>query len=232
MCETRQFTGLVKFYRNKDYLEKLIDGVMHCNSSEFYRLSKAKGVSDLNESCIFSLRTSRGDRIDEFQINGSQINCDIKSITMRPSLQENKEGYLHCWTLFEFPRTIEELKQLASDLQKLKREFGNSYVFLPIEKLQSFIDRIQEKTKSEMRCGEINYSNNRLKHNVFCKSNKYTYQREYRFVFEYCDNNVKPEEEYCIEGGFNDLLIKNPEIKLKFQDIFISLSKDGVKYGV
>jgi hypothetical protein len=59
--EKNQFLGLVKFFRNEDYLDSLISGTFHCTPPEVYRLDKQEGVSDKSESCAFSYRKDRGD---------------------------------------------------------------------------------------------------------------------------------------------------------------------------
>lgn len=128
--------GIIKFFQDESYLESLISGIFYCNTPEFYRLSKAEGVSDKNESILFSFRKKREDEKIEVEVNEIKIK-KVKSLTARnPGL---RDSWLHCWTILEIPKTDEELDALQKDVLRLKTEFGQSYAFISSDKIDPFL---------------------------------------------------------------------------------------------
>ncbi len=93
--QANEFLGLIKFFRNEEFLDKLIAGRMHCQTPETYRLSNMEGVSDRAESCVESWRPARGGSAFEVTINNHVLPFeDIAALTIH-----NGEPFESCMPL-------------------------------------------------------------------------------------------------------------------------------------
>jgi hypothetical protein len=206
------FLGLVKFFKNDNYLDDLINGVFYCNTPEYYRLSDQEGVSDHNESCILSYRANRGDEQLRMTFGGVEV-PGITSVTM---YDENKyDMYLHCWSSIIFTLDDDKVLKLIKDLNRLRKEFGNNYVFIPYDKLKTFIERLKFLTNNNLQHGFIKYSNDDNERTVFCKSVKYSYQREYRFATGKCEHTDNAPLIIKDDIGFHNYMEKNISINIE-----------------
>ena len=147
--------GIIKLFGNDSFLESLIAGTLYCNTPEVYRQSNLEGVSDRNESCLFSFRPERGDEEIILEVNGIRIK-EIKSLTAHnPGVPE---AWLHCWTTFEIPETDEELIALKKDVLRLQTEFGRNYVFIRDDRITSFLNTITTLTDHRVIARKVVYS--------------------------------------------------------------------------
>ncbi|RAR64281.1 MULTISPECIES: hypothetical protein [Halomonadaceae] len=212
-----QFLGVIKFFRNEDFLDKMISGLFHCQPPELYRISGSEGVSDKFESCYYSYRRNRKDSSPHFAVNGIEFNTEnINSLTTYNLPQ--KDSWLSCWMSLKAPESEDELLLLKKDIEKMKYFFGRYYVYITIDDMHKLVSRLKRVSEKEMRVGEVMYTNEKKKWGNFCKHINYSYQREYRFAFGQCETlETKPYEIVCAEG-LQDLMYKNPEIKINLSN--------------
>lgn len=208
---SRRLIGLIKFFQNEHYLDLFLSGCFFCNTPEHYRLSKLPGVSDKNESALYTYRHARGDSGIKLKIN-DVITDEVTAITIHRS--GFADAYLHCWALLEIPKTEDKLASLKVDLVRMRLEFGEHYAFLPLKNLKEFTNRITASTTEKVWCQEVDYSASINDWSVVCKSNDFSYQREFRFGIEGCKtHSINPLILQC-ESGFSDLVHKSPSIEL------------------
>lgn len=201
--------GLVKFFADESKLQSLVSGCFWCNTPEFYRRSNAEGISDKNESCAISYRTSRNDPLVTLTINGEVIE-DAISITIHRA--DDGDGYMHCWFALYEPNNSDEEEELNNTIVRMKEEFGNHIAFVPIQFVEPLYKRISSLTDLEVSCGSVSYSDDKSKWGSFCKALSYKYQNEYRFSIGRCaPDEITPLVLNCAEG-FRDLIFPNPLI--------------------
>lgn len=213
--ESNQFLGLVKFFRNEDFLDSLRSGCFHCTPPEVYRLDKQKGVSDKYESCAYSYREKRGDEPITITFGDIDIS-DALGVTVHN--RTDKDAWMHCWFTLRLPKDQEALDKLKADVAKMKKQFGEHYAFIPAPNLKLLVSKLQGLSEKPLFCGEVQYSGDKSKWGNLVKSLEYSYQREYRFLFGECESS---EVEYYIFNnpeGFSDLILKNTDFKLQSND--------------
>ena len=221
----KEYFGLIKFYNNENYLNDFINGVLYCNTPEYYRLSKREGVSDFNESCLLSFREGRSDEKVTVTFGGKEIN-GIKTLTMHPV--NSHDMWLHCWTTLAVTEDRDELSKLVQDINRLRKEFGTNYIFMSMKQLNLFVEHLKILIKDKLYFGEIQYSDDTNLWSAFCKSNKYSYQREYRFAYGDCSSSPLDPSIICDKNGFIKFVTKNYCINIdgNTQDTIFYLDKD------
>lgn len=209
--EANAFLGLIKFFRNEDFLDKLIAGVMHCQTPESYRLSKLEGVSDPAESCVFSWRPTRGDKAAGFVINGKNF---APEDLLRLTIHNGKpmESWLHCWFCLRAPADADALEDLKQDLRRMKEHFGKHYAVLANTDVRPFIAMLQDVSGKRLWAQEVEYTEDVTRWNLSCKSTAYAYQREYRFGFGECVTGDTDPYVFTHPDGFAHLIRKNPSL--------------------
>lgn len=207
--------GIFKFFRNESFLDALISGTLYCNTPESYRLSNLEGVSDLNESCLFTFRPERGDENISLEINGKKIS-NIKRLTAyNPGL---RDGWLHCWMALEIPKNDDELEALKIDVHRLQKEFGRNYAFISYEKIEPFLNILKNLfAEHHVVAGKVAYSEKSTDWSPSCKAILYSYQREFRFIIGECETNHVDSLVRTYEGGFSQYIQKSPEILLRIE---------------
>lgn len=210
-----QFLGIIKFFRNEEFLDKLVNGCFHCTPPEVYRLDEQKGVSDKFESCGFSYRKSRSDPEIILHINDRRI-TDHTSLTVHNA--QNKDAWLHCWFTLRLPANEEGLAQLKSDIARMKDEFGHHFAFVPAPSINNLICRLQQVSLKSVSYGEVRYNSNNSEWGSLCKAIEYSYQREFRFLVGECNANETRFHEFNDPASFDGLILKNAEIKIKSLD--------------
>jgi hypothetical protein len=206
--------GIIKFFNDESYLDSLISGTFYCNTPEFYRQSKVEGVSDKNESCLFSYRGERGDDKIVLEFNGLEIK-NIKSLTAHnPS---PRDAWLHCWMALEIPKTDEELEALERDVLRLQIEFGRSYAFISSDKIAPFLNAIQILTPLQVTARKVDYCDKAINWSPICKDISYSYQREFRFLIGQCTTTQVEGLKLNRENGFSEFILKNPKIVFKLE---------------
>lgn len=209
--EEGQFFGLVKFFRNEKYLEQLLDGMFYCNTAEFYRQHDSEGVSDLHESCTHAYRSERGDAPIKLLIDGKPLE-GLVNATLRVAGLDDR--WLHCWTCLRAPGDEDQLESLVNDLEQIRREFGVNYAYIRPDRVRPFIEHLQTLTEHPVVGYEVEYSEDSLKWSPLCKSEKYRYQREYRFMVGKC--GALHTEPLIVESntGFRDFIEKNVSLRI------------------
>ncbi|MGD9213071.1 MAG: hypothetical protein PVI90_19970 [Desulfobacteraceae bacterium] len=206
--------GIMKFFRDEEYLDSLISGTLYCNTPEFYRQSNAEGVSDKNESCLFSYRKKRGDEKVIAEFNGKEIK-NIKCFTAHnPDL---KEAWLHCWMTFEIPETDQELECLENDIQRVRNEFGRHFAFIAYNEIVPFLNAVQSMTQLQVLARKVSYSKKAVDLSPTSKDISYSYQREFRFLIGQCETDQVEPLQLKYKDNFSKFLHKNPEIVLSLE---------------
>ena len=204
--------GLVKFFRNETYLDKLISGTFHCQTPETYRLHEMEGVSDKFESCTFSYRKTRNDPSVPIKINGIELH-NLLEMTVHNA--DEGDSWLNCWLLLRMPADENELESLKKDIALMKKQFGVHYAYISPPNLSKVLEILRKNSEKTLYRGEVRYCEDKNEWGIFCKSPSYAYQREYRFAFGSC--SPSETEAYCFNcpEGFHDLICKNPEIQIE-----------------
>lgn len=213
--QANQFVGLIKFFRNEDFLDKLVGGTFHCTPPEVYRLDNQEGVSDKFESCGFSYRKSRSDDEVNLHINDRLI-TEHTSLTIYN--KTDKDSWMHCWFSLRVPQNEKSLEQLKTDIERMKREFGEQFAFIPAPSINDFLDIIENISPLPMVCAEVEYSADKSNWGSLCKSLDYSYQREYRFLFGECNSHETEFFVFSDPNKFSYLILKNPELKIQSKD--------------
>ncbi|WP_349913097.1 hypothetical protein [Acinetobacter pittii] len=224
--QANQFLGLIKFFGNEEFLDKLIEGCFYCNSPEQYRLDNQEGIGDPVESCHMSYRLSRNDQeiiltIDEHVITG------IENLTMHNA--QNRDSWLHCWFELRLPSDETALEKLNQTFIRMKSEFGKNFAFIPADQLKKFVEILQKNSEQPLYCGSVKYSDNSFEWGNLCKSMKYSYQNEYRFLFGECQPHDITPYIFDIKDDLRYIILKNPVIKIEDQNghIWFELSENS-----
>jgi hypothetical protein len=213
--QSNQLIGLIKFFRNEDFLDKLVNGTFYCRPPEVYRLDEQEGISDKFESCNFSYRKSRKDDEIILHINDRKI-TEHTSLTVRK--KADKDSWMHCWFSLRLPQNEKSLDQLKLDIVKMKREFGGLFAFIPAPSIGGFLDLIEELSPLPMVCDEVEYSADNSHWGSLHKSLDYSYQREFRLLFGECNTHETEPFVFSDPNKFSDIILKNPELKIKNKD--------------
>lgn len=228
----RPFVALVKFFRDQRHLSAFMDGTLYCNTPEHYRLSNEEGVSDHDESCALSYRESRGDKPLELQLDGHAID-GIQSLSLHADTI--RDAWLHCWVALEIPKTEQDLLRQIEDLNRIRREFGTSYVVLPHPKVMEFVAIVTRTTEHPVWHGQVRYSDKRIEWGPRCKSTRYSYQREYRFLVGQCPESSTEALVLRHSPGFRGLLMENAPLEMTYKDsrnVLLRLSPEECSRGV
>lgn len=130
--------GLIKFFSNEDFLDKLVGGLMHCQNPERYHQSKQEGVSDKHESCSYAWRSERGDSAISILINGKELPSDgLRALTIHNG--QPSESWISCWFMLHVPPDANELTRLTTDVKRMKDEFGRGFAFIPHDRIGPFL---------------------------------------------------------------------------------------------
>ncbi|OCZ69991.1 hypothetical protein [Acinetobacter pittii] len=210
--QANQFLGLVKFFGNEEFLDKLIEGCFYTNTPEQYRLDNQEGIGDPVESCRMSYRLSRNDqeiilKIDDHVITG------IENLTIHNP--QNRDSWLHCWFELRLPSDETALENLNQTFIRMKSEFGKNFAFIPADQLKNFVEILQKNSEKPLYCGSVKYSESSSEWGNLCKSMKYSYQNEYRFLFGECPPHDTTPYIFNIKDDLKHIILKNPEIKLE-----------------
>lgn len=210
--KANQFLGILKFFHSAEYMEKLLDGLVHCQTPEVYRLSAQEGRGDKHESCTMSWRRERNDADVEFTINGHTIPPeDLVSMTVQ---HEGGDSWLSCWFTLRLPEEMPDLEKLKQDLARMKREFGSHFAFIPAQHVQEFLGRLKAASPKPLWAQEVIYEEASILWSARCKSPAYSYQREYRTGFGQCGVHEVEPFIFQVEGGFRDIMYADTSIQL------------------
>lgn len=200
----------LKFFNNEDHLDALIDGLVYANTPEFYRLSNDPGVSDPHESVVHAYRSERGDRPPVFTIDDHEL-TGVTSLTLRMSGMQ--DAWMQSWSMIRMPHNRDELETLVADVERLRQEFGHHYALLPPGRVDDYVRRIRQACEHDVSLVRVAYSSDRTRLNPTCKDTKYEYQREARLLIGQCNERSTDALKIQVDGGFGDLILKNPKVK-------------------
>lgn len=231
--EEKRIGGLLKFFDRDDYFDQLLGGLVYFNTSESYRRDSREGRADLNESCAFAFRKERGDPPIQVSFAGQEIK-EVLSLTMHNGGQ--KDGWLHCWCAIVLPSRLDELRQFKNALDRMQAEFGRRYVFLPGNRIKQFAARSQNNLPSEstdiVKHGLVRYSASKDDWTVWCKSQAYAYQQEYRFVIGECEHTDTTAKRITCPAGFDTILFPEPTVRIhgeEAEEVLLELDANGCR---
>ncbi len=203
--------GFLKFFKDRGKLDSMLNGLFYCNTPEYYRTSGHEGVSDVNESCNHAYRRDRNDEPVKLTLNGIELE-ELTALTIHNN--GIKDKYLHCWFAIRIPQNNKELDALTSNIKRMRKEFGNNYAFIKRNNLIALVNRLKQYTTEKIDFGNIKYSDDKMEWSVVCKSHRYSYQQEFRFIIGDCNHtDTMPLKIEC-KIGFTDLIEVNQAIQI------------------
>lgn len=205
------FLGIIKFFRDPNKLNALENGLFYCNTPEYYRFSSDEGISDLHESCTTAYRSSRGDLPIKIKIKGQEIE-GLTAVTIYQG--GTKDRWLHCWFGLHIPQNESELNFLANDLNRMRKEFGVNFAFIPCDKIAAFVNHLETLSTYKVDHGFVRYSDSKMDWSYGCKPSAYSYQREYRFVIGECNHTCVEHLELNSDLGFSNFILINQSIEI------------------
>lgn len=209
--EGGDYLGLIKFFREQKHLEMFLDGDIYCNTPEYYRLADAPGISDRNESCNICVRKSRNDLPLEMEVAGKYAG-EATDFILRSG---RAEGWVQCWAILNVPKNDLEFDILTESFNRLKNEFGPYYLHVKPEQSHEMLSRMTSSLDINIEAKQVAYEEYPiLGDSIFKKSNRFSYQNEYRIVFSECDTNNIDARIFKVNKGFRDLLDVNPKIEI------------------
>lgn len=225
-----ELAGILKFFRDPGKLDALEDGMFYCNTPEYYRHSGDEGVSDFHESCNHAYRKSRGDEPVKLYVGGHELE-GLTAVTIHNG--GIKDKWLHCWFALRVPSDEQDLEILVDDINRLRYEFGTEYAFVQAGHIKEMARRVSTVTEHVVDHGNVRYSDDRMDWSVACKSQKYCYQREYRFVVGECKHSCLEPLILEYESGFSDILSKSPSLRITDEEdghVWFHLDKNTCYY--
>jgi len=224
---THKTYGILKFFRDVEKLDFLVNGGFYCNTPEFYRMSDGDGVSDNSESCFHSYRKERGDDPVKLLLNGKELS-GVEKLTVH--VGGIKDKYLHCWFAFTLPESEEDIEDLGRNLNRMRKEFGGNYAFVKGEDIETLANIIGKSTDFYIDHGNIGYSTDRQKWSAICKPDNYSYQQEYRFLIGDCEHSdIKPVVIQCTES-ISHLISCNQPLRIRDNEtghVWLELNENG-----
>lgn len=208
-----QFIGLFKFFRERSHLDQFLEGTLYCNTPEYYRQSAAPGVSDRNDSCLISVRKTRGDSPFQMEIEGQHAG-EVSDMIVRFG---RKDGWLNCWAKVILPQYDTEFESLEQDFQRMQQEFGPHYVFVHAGQAETMVRSMASAVKRLECKGVTYYRNAYFGSSLFYKSHVFSYQREYRIVLDECDSASTKPRIINVKGGFKDIVLDCPDFIIQAQ---------------
>ncbi len=218
MANQERIIGLVKFFSNEQYMKDLLAGKFFCNTPEYYRRTFHPGISDRYESCKLDLiNTLDPDFSLKIQMPGYEMlhatsADDLTRFTIYDDV--GHQAWLHCWMILSLPPAQKKLDQLICDMRRIKREFGSHNLFLPFKHIKTMASRIKKSSLKEAKATVVKYSDKQIDFSSSCKSTRYSYQREFRFLFGHCEGYEAESFTFQIPEGLGDLLAPNADLKL------------------
>lgn len=195
---------LLKFFRDKEILESFLDGMFWCNSPEFYRLSYEAGVGDFNESCCYSYREGRDKYTPKITIDGAELGGLVR---LTQHSNKEKDRWLHSWFILNTPSSYGDCVQAVQVINRMREEFGKYYTVLHVDKIRTLTNRLIKASDAKVDFAQVTYSDDMLQWSCTCKSSKYEYQAEFRFLVGHCSSNEVKPKKIEVEEGFRDIVL-------------------------
>ncbi|AKX43960.1 hypothetical protein AKN87_01670 [Thiopseudomonas alkaliphila] len=215
---------LVKFFKEKKYRDLLIKGKMHMRSPEYYRKNTLPGVGDPNESSIFSIREKiSNDKkpvinfglVDNISGKVSPpFKLIFKNLTMYDAAVVN--GWIQSWFLIPAKFScINKFNLFKNNIERMKEEFGQYAAIIDGEDFSSFYKLLEKNCSDRLSFSIVKYSPDRTEHNIFCKSEDYSYQNEFRIVMGECPIMEEKDKEFMVKDGFSKIISKSRYLQAK-----------------
>ncbi|MCT4701163.1 hypothetical protein MUA02_04620 [Enterobacteriaceae bacterium H20N1] len=226
----KDFIGILRF-TSETYANELIAGQVYFGAAENYRHREdgnyMPGITDFNESCIFSYRSDRDSEpfILEFGIPNSdgtipEVLIPIKTVTKFDFKKGSNDYWLSCWySLFIKNDNLEKsIEQAQKEINDMRHEFGVVPVFIFRDDILKLVDLLKDKV--DIRYGFVKYTSNDLECDVFTKRLNFNYQREYRFAIAGCPSRSKENKFVDLRGKADGLIKKINRLMIKDGEIF------------
>lgn len=230
--EKRALMVLLKSFRQQQWAEDFLDGVLHCNSLQFYRDWEDKRLRDENEGVI----VIPGAKIDRLTFGNFRIpKSDLVSLSYRPNLMDYVCVYcMYCWAppWVDDERVFLDKETQLGSLRRLERCYGRYSVV--IQDLPEFFRRLNQVINSPYseivlaRGTTVRYERmlalpttpEQTLDAVFHKDKKYIGEQEYRLAFLLSQKK---------QGAFrmNIGSIRDIAVMMRTKDIFDSIRVNG-----
>lgn len=220
---------IIKFFKDRNIVDSFLNGMFWCNTPEFYRQEEAAGVSDINESCSHSYRSSRDGQGATLEVNGVHL-AEITDSTMYSDSQ--KDRWLHSWFELSSPSNDSEYINVVQDINRMRKEFGKLYLVILEKDFDRFLNRVKSVTELNAEYKKVSYSDNRFDWDCTCKSTAYAYQREFRFLVGNCTPKEVQPQKLIYEGGFRDIISDCQPIFIHDEntgELLLELTSDSCK---
>ncbi|MCK8586381.1 hypothetical protein LNQ51_16140 [Yersinia ruckeri] len=203
---------LVKFFAKSEYKQAFLNGQVFCSTPAYYRKANKVGVADRCESAIYShyngfepdddIRLAIG-LGKKFGVNKINLK-DCISFILRQAREV--DSWLNCWYLLDLTTTTPN--SLADNLDRMLKEFGEHTVLLDMDNFGEFLQRIKKHSTKAVDFCTVQYTENPFEISKYRKLSRYSYQKEFRFMFGECDFQcIEPYDTLLIPGGFRDLFM-------------------------
>jgi len=200
---------------DESHLGRLLHGEIRLVPPEFYRRKFEHASGDVNESCSWSYRRDRDPFPPKIVIAGREVpGKDLTAFTLRGTGERDR--YLHCWSIISIPEDSQQLDLMRSDLARLREEFGSSYLAMPHTQIDAFAALLSERLGVQVDPRIVTYSADLRDWRPTCKSERYRYQREFRFLAGECEEHDTAPIVADV-GDLSAYLSLNPSIKLSYE---------------
>ncbi len=226
----------IKFFGNMDYANDLMSGKFFCNTPAYYRSCEQAGVGDFQESVAYSREYNPSTEIASMSLKEivelSDLEIpekEIKKLEVSLFPEQFKHGWLHCWLIIDEVTTPEYIAEIASDLIRVREEFGTNFVFFTSNNFSEVNKRLANTLGHPVRNARVAYTDNSFFHNIACKRLGYKYQREFRFIIDECDLSEINPKIYEL-GDMSDIFQLNSPIKVMINgnELGFELSESGI----
>lgn len=195
------------------HLEALLNGIVHLNTPEFYRMRPADAFGDPHESCAYSHRKARDETPPTLIIDGRQVDGFV-DLTIYNGL--SRESYLHSWTALTLPADSEELWRMKRDFLRMRDEFGPNYASLPADRMNQFIQLAAKADARKPVARLVRYSQEPTDWDSLCKDSRYSFQREFRFLVGPCMPSASTPKKLFL-GDLSELMSINADLGVLYE---------------
>lgn len=199
--------GLMKFFSCEADKQKFLAGSVLLRPPHYFRTSLEAGRGDQFESCVGFYDKELGHKLPRLTENTGTLSLkDIKSILIYP-VDEPYDAWMQSWCAVGTHNGFED------SLSLMLKKFGNHFVFLPANRIETYKKRLAKKTGLPVTGGLVQYTDDRKKGSLMTKSIHFEYQKEYRFLVGECSKGETKEYEIFQVGSLNKIVTKYKTFK-------------------
>lgn len=212
----RNAQALIKFFSKQEHYIAFKNGHTLFRTPHYYRNCEDRGRGDRTESCLGYWDKGLGDEMPDIILDGTLLDMTkVTSILIYPAHEKN-DSWLQSWCMVDPHNSFED------SLQKMIDDFGPYFVLLPATHIEAYARLLERASKSAVRYGLIEYSEDPLHRSLTVKSSELDYQKEFRFYLGECgkgelsDRNVQVKGLKNILPEANSLKLQNPSGRITY----------------